>query len=352
MELLQKAKAKASGTRKGPTFTNVENADENGGTAAPAKRVHCCSRRGQREASSPVVVFGMITNFMTPLVFAYWMVRVVAAGHADPVTGILLAIVWMSSVLAPKLSGAAQTVRARLVEYEEELRMRHAVATDERLAEVLADAETERLEGKCASLARMFGPAPAPPPPALRAESPTCAAGAGPGLPSSLPLSSPVAERCTSPVLPPPRSAHEEMAAWGAARNSRARPPADPELAAKPAYLLGELEGNDAMLDLGASIGSIGSCCSSCCDLTELDVEPSADEPGAKHPKLGTRPVCAECDRRLPLTACFCPCKCGRFFCAAHRHSHTCSFDHRRSGSREVSEANPKLKASKVERIE
>lgn len=64
------------------------------------------------------------------------------------------------------------------------------------------------------------------------------------------------------------------------------------------------------------------------------------------------RPRCKACNCRLPLTAaCGSTCQCGDLFCARHMHAHDCIVDYRSREQRKLQEDNPKLEASKLERL-
>ncbi|KAJ4978376.1 hypothetical protein NE237_009156 [Protea cynaroides] len=60
---------------------------------------------------------------------------------------------------------------------------------------------------------------------------------------------------------------------------------------------------------------------------------------------------CMCCRKRVGLTGF--KCRCGRTFCAVHRHSekHECSFDYRSTGRDAIAKANPVVKAEKIEKI-
>ncbi|KAL5059395.1 hypothetical protein RYX36_030999 [Vicia faba] len=60
---------------------------------------------------------------------------------------------------------------------------------------------------------------------------------------------------------------------------------------------------------------------------------------------------CATCRKRVGLTGF--SCKCGNLFCAMHRYSdkHECPFDYRTVGQEAIAEANPVIKADKLDKI-
>jgi len=58
---------------------------------------------------------------------------------------------------------------------------------------------------------------------------------------------------------------------------------------------------------------------------------------------------CAECDVKLPISACIhAMCRCAQSFCAAHMHEHKCTFDYRTSAQQRLRTSNPKLKPAKM----
>jgi AN1-type zinc finger and ubiquitin domain-containing protein 1 len=61
---------------------------------------------------------------------------------------------------------------------------------------------------------------------------------------------------------------------------------------------------------------------------------------------------CSECRKRIGV-ACRYQCRCGRMFCAIHRYAeaHTCTFDYKTEGRKQLQEANPVVVASKVDKI-
>lgn len=60
---------------------------------------------------------------------------------------------------------------------------------------------------------------------------------------------------------------------------------------------------------------------------------------------------CASCKKRVGLTGF--SCRCGNFFCAAHRYSdkHDCSFDYRTAAQNAIAKANPVVKMEKLDKI-
>ncbi|XP_004493535.1 zinc finger A20 and AN1 domain-containing stress-associated protein 8-like [Cicer arietinum] len=60
---------------------------------------------------------------------------------------------------------------------------------------------------------------------------------------------------------------------------------------------------------------------------------------------------CATCRKRVGLTGF--SCKCGNLFCSMHRYSdkHDCPFDYRTVGQKAIAEANPVIKAGKLDKI-
>ena len=60
---------------------------------------------------------------------------------------------------------------------------------------------------------------------------------------------------------------------------------------------------------------------------------------------------CLVCKKKVGLTAI--SCRCGGLFCSIHRYSdkHDCDFDYKAMGEKEISEANPVVKAKKIDEI-
>jgi len=60
---------------------------------------------------------------------------------------------------------------------------------------------------------------------------------------------------------------------------------------------------------------------------------------------------CTTCRKRVGLTGF--TCKCGNLFCSMHRYSdkHDCPFDYRIDGQKAIAEANPVIKADKLDKI-
>uniref|UniRef100_A0A7S2IGD2 Ubiquitin-like domain-containing protein n=1 Tax=Haptolina brevifila TaxID=156173 RepID=A0A7S2IGD2_9EUKA len=72
---------------------------------------------------------------------------------------------------------------------------------------------------------------------------------------------------------------------------------------------------------------------------------------GTEVKSLGQRAVrrCAECDVRLPVTACLhAVCRCGQSFCTAHMHQHHCTFDYKTGAQKSLRASNPKLAPPKL----
>ncbi|KAL2653531.1 hypothetical protein R1flu_021659 [Riccia fluitans] len=59
---------------------------------------------------------------------------------------------------------------------------------------------------------------------------------------------------------------------------------------------------------------------------------------------------CLSCRKRVGLTGF--KCKCGNIYCAAHRYfdKHNCTFDYKTAGREAIAQANPEIKADKIER--
>eukprot|EP00163_Fabomonas_tropica_P017948 TRINITY_DN318_c0_g1_i2.p1 TRINITY_DN318_c0_g1~~TRINITY_DN318_c0_g1_i2.p1 ORF type:complete len:185 (-),score=30.69 TRINITY_DN318_c0_g1_i2:413-967(-) len=60
---------------------------------------------------------------------------------------------------------------------------------------------------------------------------------------------------------------------------------------------------------------------------------------------------CWSCKKRIGLTGF--RCRCGFYYCGTHRYSdkHSCTFDYKAEARKELSKANPVVKASKLEKI-
>ncbi|KAG6494905.1 hypothetical protein ZIOFF_042688 [Zingiber officinale] len=75
-----------------------------------------------------------------------------------------------------------------------------------------------------------------------------------------------------------------------------------------------------------------------------------SNEVGETKTKEGPK-RCASCKKRVSLTGF--SCRCGNFFCAAHRYSdkHDCSFDYRTAAQNAIAKANPVIKMEKLDKI-
>ncbi|PKU87983.1 Zinc finger A20 and AN1 domain-containing stress-associated protein 7 [Dendrobium catenatum] len=63
-----------------------------------------------------------------------------------------------------------------------------------------------------------------------------------------------------------------------------------------------------------------------------------------------TKQSCSKCDRKVGLAMRAIKCRCNGVFCAAHRlpEDHGCTFDYRTAGRLLLEEANPLIKAEKL----
>ncbi|XP_062084004.1 zinc finger A20 and AN1 domain-containing stress-associated protein 8 [Humulus lupulus] len=69
-------------------------------------------------------------------------------------------------------------------------------------------------------------------------------------------------------------------------------------------------------------------------------------------PKLKAGPKrCTSCNKRVGLTGF--NCRCGNLFCAVHRYSdkHNCPYDYRTAAQNAIANANPTVKAEKLDKI-
>lgn len=68
--------------------------------------------------------------------------------------------------------------------------------------------------------------------------------------------------------------------------------------------------------------------------------------------KKEVKPRCSQCGKKLPLAGTF-TCRCGLMLCTKHRYAetHTCSFDYKTEGRKELKEANPAIHALKLPKI-
>ena len=60
---------------------------------------------------------------------------------------------------------------------------------------------------------------------------------------------------------------------------------------------------------------------------------------------------CLVCNKKIGLTGF--TCRCGGLFCGIHRYTdkHECNFDYKALGAQEIKEANPVVKADKIDKI-
>ncbi|XP_037413491.1 zinc finger A20 and AN1 domain-containing stress-associated protein 2-like [Triticum dicoccoides] len=74
-----------------------------------------------------------------------------------------------------------------------------------------------------------------------------------------------------------------------------------------------------------------------------------AEEEGARRAKAKGR--CASCGRKVGLMGF--ECRCGGVFCGEHRYSdrHDCCYDYRGAGRDAISQANPVVRADKVDKF-
>ena len=77
-------------------------------------------------------------------------------------------------------------------------------------------------------------------------------------------------------------------------------------------------------------------------------------EAAAAKPKEGRTPRqrCSQCGKKLTLAGTF-TCRCGRLLCTKHRYAetHTCTYDYKTEGRRELKHANPAVHALKLPKI-
>ena len=200
--------------------------------------------------------------------------------------------------------------------------------------EMIAAAEEERLEARCADLVCSIAPTSA-------------------ALPSS-PM--------RGPMRSPRRGRAEDASGFGsglsagflttvgrpkhrARRASSAHPPAP--------------QADDA-----SCCSLTSSACSACSTAEAGDAESAGVEAACAHgehhqpSKLQKNKgatckssACKTCGTRLPLTAAASACKCGHVFCALHMHDHKCAHDYRAPAQRKLAEDNPKLEGTKLERM-
>ena len=60
---------------------------------------------------------------------------------------------------------------------------------------------------------------------------------------------------------------------------------------------------------------------------------------------------CLVCSKKIGLTGF--TCRCGGLFCGIHRYTdkHECNFDYKALGAQEIKEANPVVRADKIDKI-
>ncbi|KAG0464241.1 hypothetical protein HPP92_020310 [Vanilla planifolia] len=86
------------------------------------------------------------------------------------------------------------------------------------------------------------------------------------------------------------------------------------------------------------------------------DLPPSApaDDPpsSTEAAESKTKPRCAVCKKKVGMALVAVGCRCGGVFCSVHRHAeaHNCWHDFRREGRRQLANANPLVKAEKIQR--
>lgn len=83
---------------------------------------------------------------------------------------------------------------------------------------------------------------------------------------------------------------------------------------------------------------------------SSTEVSPAvAAAPEPQPPKLATR--CLTCNKKVGLTGF--KCRCGSTYCGVHRYpeKHECNYDFKSSGRNMIAQANPVVKADKLQRI-
>jgi len=69
-------------------------------------------------------------------------------------------------------------------------------------------------------------------------------------------------------------------------------------------------------------------------------------------PKARKGDRCAQCDVRLPITACVqCKCRCGQLFCGKHMHTHKCTFDNKAAMQTKLRDEMPLVTPAKLSKI-
>ncbi|CAH0564358.1 unnamed protein product [Brassicogethes aeneus] len=87
--------------------------------------------------------------------------------------------------------------------------------------------------------------------------------------------------------------------------------------------------------------------------LNERPVDVKKEKDSVKLPPVvKKRSRCGECNKKLNITNIY-DCRCGRIFCAQHRHSevHRCTYDYKTEGRKILERQNPLVAAEKVNRI-
>ncbi|KAL3685437.1 hypothetical protein R1sor_003459 [Riccia sorocarpa] len=74
------------------------------------------------------------------------------------------------------------------------------------------------------------------------------------------------------------------------------------------------------------------------------------DQTGESNSGQGTPMRCLSCRKRVGLTGF--KCKCGNIYCATHRYfdKHSCTFDYKAAGREAIAQANPVVKADKLDK--
>lgn len=88
--------------------------------------------------------------------------------------------------------------------------------------------------------------------------------------------------------------------------------------------------------------------CSSCKPTGDV---PAVAAPAGQQPPQKHKNRCFKCKKKIGLTGF--KCRCGYIFCSEHRYSdkHECTFDYKLAGRQSIEKANPKVVASKINKI-
>ncbi|CAA2988394.1 zinc finger a20 and an1 domain-containing stress-associated 1 [Olea europaea subsp. europaea] len=98
-------------------------------------------------------------------------------------------------------------------------------------------------------------------------------------------------------------------------------------------------------------VGMVGPSSAGAEEKVVKEVETTVAAAAAAEEKKVVSNRCLSCNKKVGLTGF--KCKCGSFFCGAHRYpeKHDCTFDFKVQGREAIAKANPIVKADKIQRF-